>query len=208
MLTGPSPELVAPWGWRKGRERSAQETDVGTRMQGQTSSAHMQHLLTHNDEAHRVLNTSFKVAHTMTYELRPHPTPPTDDLRDRLEGERAIAGGPLWCLKTIQQKLAELKLVYSAKAQNDALTELVWSLETPKAFISQLSRGRYDGSQWCYTTKGTTPYPADAYCMGFNRHKGVENQRTDPWVYFKFSIIENTNSIVIFSAHPEKQNGR
>jgi hypothetical protein len=41
--------------------------------------------------------------------------------------------------------------------------------------------------------------------MGFNRFKGEENQKIDPWVYFKFTVNESARSILILSAHPEGQ---
>jgi hypothetical protein len=143
----------------------------------------------------------------MPYALRPPPALPSTDLRACSDAERYIAGGQLWCLQTIQQRLTELKVIYSGNAETDALTKLAWTQDTPKAFISQLSRARYQGSQWCYTTKGRIPYPSDVYIMGFNRHTGVENQKTDPWVYFKFSIVENSESIIILSSHPERIHG-
>jgi hypothetical protein len=140
----------------------------------------------------------------MTYARRPHPPQPAD-LRGLDEGERFIDGGALWCRRTLQSQLQELRVVVSESAKLDMVNLLSWRIDNVKAFISQLAAAHYLNSQWCYTTKGSIAYAADAYCMGFNRHTGVENQRTDPWVYFKFSVIEKTGSILVLSAHPERK---
>lgn len=141
----------------------------------------------------------------MSYEFRPPPLCPSSDLRACDDSQRNIVGGRLWCLQTIQQRLPHMKVVFSDKAQTDAAVKLAWCGDTVKAFVSQLSKSRYRTSEWCYTTRGRTPFAADSYVMGFNRHTGEENQRTNPWVYFKFSIMEKTDSILVFSCHPEQQ---
>lgn len=144
----------------------------------------------------------------MSYVLRPHPPQPSQALESLSDAERAISGGPLWNLQPIQAKLASvesMRVIYSDNAANDALNELLWTIDNAKAFLSVLSHGRYLASEWCYRSNSKRAYAADAYVMGFNRHKGEENQRTDPWVYFKFSVIENTHSILILSSHPERK---
>lgn len=140
----------------------------------------------------------------MTYALRDHPAKPAEDLQTLQDDQRAIPGGPLWCLATICANLSDLSLVYSGTAKLDAVEKLAWTADNAKAFLSQLSKARYYTSEWCYASNGRTPYAADAYVMGFNRHRGSENQRTDPWVYFKFSILTKTQKILVLSAHPEK----
>jgi hypothetical protein len=44
---------------------------------------------------------------------------------------------------------------------------------------------------------------ADAYCMGYNRMKGEENQKLIPWVYFKYTVREQTSRLLVLSAHLE-----
>lgn len=163
--------------------------------------------------SHRTANepdTSLKVAPRMTFKLRLHPAPPDVDLRTCVDHERYISGGQLWCLNTIRQHLTDMEIIFSDSAKEDALIKMAWTHETPRAFISQLARAHYRGSEWCYTTRGRKPYGADVYVMGFNRHTGVENQRSDPWIYFKYTVLstEKSDSILIFSSHPEKKHGR
>ena len=144
----------------------------------------------------------------MSYVLRPHPPQPSQALESLSDAERAISGGPLWNLQTIQAKLVSvesMRVIYSSNAENDAQSELLWTIDNAKAFISVLSRARYLASEWCYRCNSQKAYAADAYVMGFNRHKGEENQLTDPWVYFKFSVIEKTHSILILSSHLERR---
>lgn len=154
----------------------------------------------------RYLNDTFKVAHRMQLALRQLELPQAN-LRTLTDAERRIPGGAVWCLATIQRMLASetVTVSFSKKAEESAVNELFWSVKNAKTFIQHLHAGRYNKSEWCYTTKGNTPFASDSYCMGFNRHKGEENQRVDPWVYFKFSVNEKTKSILILSAHPEGQ---
>ncbi|MGE8318351.1 MAG: hypothetical protein ACN6O3_06350 [Comamonas sp.] len=139
----------------------------------------------------------------ISYALR-QVSPPNVDLGGLTDRERLIEEGRVWCIKTIQEQLSlrRLSVIYSPAAQQEAHEKLAWDINNACAFISCLTTGRYVNSQWAYSTNGKRAYAADAYHMGFNRHKGVENQKNDPWVYFKFTIIPQTHKLIILSSHP------
>ncbi len=149
----------------------------------------------------------------MTYRVW-EPTPPNGNLQHLSDQERKIVDGSgiqraVWCLNAIQQSLVHepaLKVVYSDGLQESMSNTLKWDYADVCKFIGQLTKGRYEGSQWCYAPKGNTPLAADVYRMGFSRFQGVENQQLTPWIYLKFSMVgPNLNKLYVFSAHPEGQ---
>lgn len=135
------------------------------------------------------------------------------DLRALSDRERKITDAgrnrAVWSLERIQAALAKeppLRVIFSMKAQAEMTEQLGWKAESAIAFLNALSRGRYNGSEWCYLPKATTPCACDSYVMGFNRFTGLENQQCDPWVYFKFGLIgANKEKVAVFSAHPAGQ---
>ena len=149
----------------------------------------------------------------MTYRVW-EPTPPVGSLQHLSDQERKIVDGfgiqrAVWDLNAIQLSLAReptLTIVYSTSAQESMSDSLKWDDADMRKFIGQLTKGRYEGSQWCYAPKGNTPHAADVYCMGFNRFQGIENQQLTPWAYVKFSMVgPNLDRLYVLSAHPEGQ---
>lgn len=142
------------------------------------------------------------------------PTPPNRNLQHLTDQELRIfadGGGrrSVWNLTAIQEGLSRdppIKVIYSTTVQQSLSDSLGWDSNDLRNFIGQLTKGRYDGSRWCYAPKGNTPHAADAYIMGFSRFQGVENQHLTPWTYVKFTLVgPNLDTLYIFSAHPEGQ---
>jgi hypothetical protein len=149
----------------------------------------------------------------MTYRVW-EPIPPIGNLQHLTDQELKIVDGAgvpraVWDLNAIQLSLNRdpaLKIVYSTSALESMSDSLKWDDADMRKFIGQLTKGRYEGSRWCYAPKGNTPHAADVYCMGFSRFQGVENQKLTPWIYLKFSIVgPNLDRLYIFSAHPDGQ---
>lgn len=149
----------------------------------------------------------------MTYRVW-EPTPPNGNLEQLTDQELKIVADlgiqrAIWDLNAIQLSLARepsLTVAYSTRAQESMSDSLNWNDADVRKFISLLTKGRYEGSRWCYAPKHNTPHAADVYRMGFSRFQGVENQRLSPWTYLKFSMIgPNLDRLYIFSAHPEGQ---
>lgn len=116
--------------------------------------------------------------------------------------------GCCWDLSQVQSRLAAgtLGLLFSQSASFDLTNELHWCADDVVAFVRALHRGRYNDSEWCYFGKqNQAPRPADSYVMGFNRWRGEENQLTQPWIYFKFSVVETPGSVLVHSAHFERR---
>jgi hypothetical protein len=142
------------------------------------------------------------------------PTPPKENLQLLSDQELKIFIKPglqqaVWNLSAIQQSLRSdppMKVVYSTRVEEQMSNELKWDSSDARKFICELTRGRYEGSSWCYVPQGNTPYAADVYRMGYNRFQGKENQRHEPWTYIKFAMIgRDYQTLYIFSAHPEGQ---
>ncbi|WP_372828552.1 hypothetical protein [Polaromonas sp.] len=159
------------------------------------------------------LKNTFKVASLMSYRVW-EPVPPNGNLQLLTNQERKISTGvgvqkAVWNLDEIQHSLSReppLTVVYSTSAQQSMSDTLGWNGSDMCKFICQLTRGRYEGSRWCYAPKGSTPHAADVYRMGYSRVQGRENQRLSPWTYVKFSVVgSNLDKLFIFSAHPEGQ---
>lgn len=94
--------------------------------------------------------------------------------------------------------------IATKKAADDLLIDLRWTLKDVCGFIRCLECHHYRGSEWCFSSdRAKIAYPADIYIMGYNRIKQQEWQQIDPWNYFKFSFSSASNTIEIFSLHPE-----
>jgi hypothetical protein len=150
----------------------------------------------------------------MTYRVWA-PQPPSVDLKLLNDHERKIFFGPtdtkraVWDLGALQIALSAavpIKVSYTEKAQAEMKDKLNWSHGDAISFLKQLSTGRFNGSEWCYTPNGKTAYACDSYVMGYSRVKGIEAQALMPWVYVKFTVTgPNLDRIAVFSAHPEGQ---
>lgn len=143
----------------------------------------------------------------MTYALCT-PKPPIQTLHECTDEERKI-GERCWNLEFVRINLERnLKVQFSHGASITAMEELSWCIDDAKAFIRKLHRFHYLDSEWAFASRRTTaksvPLAADAYVMGFDRMKGVENPRREPHVYFKFTVIERPDVdplLLILSAH-------
>jgi hypothetical protein len=96
----------------------------------------------------------------------------------------------------------------SGSAQVTLRDELLWSGHDLHSFMQCLHPARYLNSEWGLPSGHggkVPPIPSDAYVMGYNRIKGEENQRTQPWVYFKFGVRLNSCAVLVLSAHPERK---
>ena len=129
-------------------------------------------------------------------------------IRECTDADRKI-DGKCWDLQEVQRALiaGELQVLLSPSAQTQLRDELGWSGDELKQFIGCLHKARYHDSEWCLpggANPKIAPMAADSYCMGFNRIKGEENQKADPWIYFKFTIKANVMTLLVFSVHPER----
>jgi hypothetical protein len=109
----------------------------------------------------------------------------------------------IWNLALVQAGLRsqELVLKITPFAQSEMLSTLNWMPDDLENFLCCIYPGRYEGSQWCYPQGSKFDIACDAYVMGFDRIKNLENQRTTR-AYVKFSIVKT--SIYVVSAHAEK----
>jgi hypothetical protein len=76
------------------------------------------------------------------------------------------------------------------------------------SFLKNLGVSHYVNSQWCLPPYGANqhaPYPADSYAMGFDRLKRQENQRREPYAYIKFTVVEETGKVLVFSMHESQK---
>lgn len=148
-------------------------------------------------------DTTFKVP-SLSFELWT-PPPLNIPIQQCTEDSQRKIDGKCWDLPAIQQALAknELKVVLSGTAQQQMIEELLWSPDDLVQFIKCLHKGRYNDSEWCLPSQNPNgqPFKADSYLMGFNRFKGKEHQEAEPWVYFKFTIKEQTLTMLVFSLH-------
>lgn len=144
----------------------------------------------------------------MTFEIWKPPALGQPAGQEYTDAERKI-DRKCWNLQTVQEALAagQLTVELTAGCQEVMLQELGWSSSEVIAFIQRLHKARYLDSEWCLPSKkshANVPWmAADTYFMGFDRIKGIENQRRDPWVYFKFTVRANTLKLLVFSLHEE-----
>lgn len=102
----------------------------------------------------------------------------------------------------------DLRIMLSTSAEATVQSELMWDSSDVNGFIQCLHPARYINSEWGLPAGHNgkvQPLAADAYVMGFNRFKGEENQRTTPWVYFKFAVRPTAKVMLVLSAHPERK---
>lgn len=133
--------------------------------------------------------------------------PAPHDLNDLSDWERKISGGPVYPLADVKAYVSHLDgnaFRFTNKADQDLMVKLRWNLSDLCGFIHCLEKHHYRGSEWCYgSEKGKIAFPADVYIMGYNRFKRQEWPQIDPWNYFKFSFSSKSNTIQVFSIHPE-----
>lgn len=118
--------------------------------------------------------------------------------------ERLIAG-KCWNLAEVQQALLDgsLEVALTSAASSDAIF-LGWRVSDVVRFLGCLQKHHYINSQWCVPPMDGNrhgPLPADAYVMGFNRLKAVENPRFEPHMYIKFAVREKIGQVLVFSLH-------
>jgi hypothetical protein len=139
----------------------------------------------------------------MSYSLQT-PSLPKVPLSSCTDEERRIQG-KCWDLKALQTDLLAGKLDFNltAKASSEALRELRWNQTEAFHFLLNLETRHYKSSEWCFPPQDGLifgEFAADAYVMGYDRLKKVENPHRQPHVYVKFSILKTT--VLIFSLHP------
>jgi hypothetical protein len=132
----------------------------------------------------------------------PLPVVPVDS--DSTDDERLIAR-KCWNLAEVQEALLDgrLEVELTSAASSDA--ELLgWRLSDVVRFLGCLEKRHFKNSQWCLPPADGNrhgPLPADAYVMGFNRLKALENPRFEPHVYIKFTVRERVGQVQVFSLH-------
>ena len=135
------------------------------------------------------------------------PPPLKIPIRECNDDERKIHR-KCWNLDEVQAAVAsgELTVELTTSAQETMFNELRLTGEQLLDFIKCLHKARYHASEWCLPSDRpkAVEKAADAYCMGFNRFKGVENQAAKPWIYFKFTVQAKTLKLLVFSMHPER----
>ena len=146
---------------------------------------------------------TFKVVRSMSYSLQTPPLPKVP-LSQCADEERKIQG-KCWDLKAVQKDLQanKLQILLTTKAVAEASKELRWSQVDFLNFFLCLETRHYQSSQWCLPPKDgqfSGEFAADAYLMGFDRLKKVENSNRQPHVYLKFAVLKTT--VLIFSFHP------
>ena len=132
------------------------------------------------------------------------PQLPVTPLQDCTDHQRKI-GAMCWNLPLVQAGLADgtLKLNLTPGAAQRAALELQWTEIEMLSYFYSLGKHRYCDSEWCLPTKSSsklTGFAADSYSMGFDRIKGEENQKREPYVYSKFTVVGSV-SVLVFSLH-------
>lgn len=110
-----------------------------------------------------------------------------------------------WDLAAVQQALSDgsLSIELTTTAAADA-GQLGYRSTEVALFLKSLKPYHYINSQWCVPPADGNrfqPIQSDAYKMGFNRIKGVENTRLEPHLYIKWAVREKVAEVVVFSFH-------
>ena len=139
----------------------------------------------------------------MSYSLQT-PSLPKVPLSSCTDEERKIQG-KCWDLKAVQKDLQAgmLHINLTSKASSEAVRELRWNQTDAFHFLLNLGTRHYKSSEWCFPPQDglfSGEFAADAYLMGFDRLKKVENPSRQPHVYLKFAVLKTT--VLIFSFHP------
>ena len=139
----------------------------------------------------------------MSYSLQTPPLPKVP-LSQCADEERKILG-KCWDLKAVQTDLlaGKLHINLTAKASCEAVRELRWNQTDAFHFLLNLEVRHYKSSEWCFPPQDglfSGEFAADAYVMGYDRVKKVENSNRQPHVYLKFTVLKKT--VLIFSFHP------
>lgn len=143
----------------------------------------------------------------MTFSIWDPPLPPLP-VQECTDDERRIAR-KCWDLAGVQAalKAAALAVNVTPTAAATMHAELMWRRDDLLGYINCLTKARYIGSEWGLPAGHAgrfEPLKADAYCMGYHRINGVENQRANPWTYLKFAVRQNVGLLIVLSAHPER----
>ena len=139
----------------------------------------------------------------MSYSLQT-PALPKVPLSQCADEERKIQG-KCWNLKAVQKDLEanKLQILLTTKAEAEASKKLRWNQTDTFHFLLNLETRHYKSSEWCFPPQDglfSGEFAADAYVMGYDRVKKVENSNRQPHVYLKFTVLKTT--VLIFSFHP------
>lgn len=148
----------------------------------------------------------------MTIKRRDDLEDPPETLKGLTDVQRKIARKKaVYELVDIQSHVQRTRLtglnLATRSAETSLQEDLRWRLNDLCNFICALEKIHYRYSEWC-TGSGAGAkiiYPSDVYYMGFSKVTGKEWQQQNPWNYLKFSFSVATNTIEIFSIHPEKE---
>lgn len=137
------------------------------------------------------------------------PAPPIVPLESCTDAERRIVG-TCWDLASVQAALADgtLKMVLTKNASADMSYKLRWLNTDALAFFNCLGHHRYENSEWCFPPNHDGrfgPMASDTYRMGFDHVNRKEHQPKEPWVYFKYTVMEAKSRVLVLSAHPENE---
>lgn len=131
------------------------------------------------------------------------PSKPLDQCSD---AERKIPQR-CWDLRAVQERVEDgrYRFVFNASASKTMAMDLNWDVRDFKGFFQTLYPARFNDAEWVYSggEKGVA-LKADSYLMGYDRFKGVENQKLSPWVYAKYTVKEPTNVVLVLSVHPSR----
>lgn len=140
----------------------------------------------------------------MAFSLWDPPLPVVPFSSYSTDAERLI-DGKCWDLAAVQQALSAglLSMELTTTAAADAL-ELGWRSQDVALFLKSLKPYHFINSQWCVPPADGNrfkPLQSDAYQMGFNRIKGVENPLFEPYLYIKWGVRVKVAVVVVFSFH-------
>jgi hypothetical protein len=107
------------------------------------------------------------------------PSLPKVPLSSCTDEERKIQG-KCWDLKAVQKDLqaGKLRINLTSKASSESLRELRWNQTDAFHFLLNLETRHYKSSEWCFPPQDglfSGEFAADAYVMGYDRVKKVEN---------------------------------
>lgn len=141
----------------------------------------------------------------MLYRLHPL-APPVGGLGGLTDQQRKFTPR-MWDLEAAQQAMASgaLSLLPTTPASEQMATQLDWIQTDAVCFFQKLQRHHYYASEWINLPhEPSTVYPADVYVMGYNKALKRENEKMNPKIYFKFTLKEGRNFVMLATCHPEK----
>jgi hypothetical protein len=145
----------------------------------------------------------------MTFAIWKPPTPPYESWVSISDEDRFFKP-KCWDLPKIISAIdsGNLTIDLSTTAQNDYLVDVKFNRSNLVSFLKLLENRHHVNSQWCLPPADGNhhdAHPADSYKMGFDRFQAIENVRREPHVYIKFAVIEETNTLMIYSLHHDKK---